>query len=225
MGIPVWVRRTQADVCTAAGAGASPEPVTVPAQAAAAPKEAPEWTELHARIAACTACELHHGRTRPVPGVGNRHAEWMVIGEAPGAEEDRQGEPFVGRAGQLLSAMLLALGLPRAEVYIANIVKCRPPDNRDPQPAEAAACEPFLQRQIELIRPRIILAVGRVAAQRLLGTDAPIGRLRGRAHAHPGTAIPLIVTYHPAYLLRSPAEKRRAWEDLQLARKVLGGSS
>jgi uracil-DNA glycosylase family 4 len=152
-------------------------------------------------------------------GVGNRQARWMIIGEAPGAEEDRRGEPFVGRAGKLLDAMLLALGLRREEVYIANILKCRPPNNRDPLPEEARCCRPFLERQMALIKPKIILAVGRIAAQNLLQTDTPINRLRGRVYRVAG--IPVVVSYHPAYLLRAPREKRKAWEDLLLARRTL----
>ncbi len=153
-------------------------------------------------------------------GVGNQSAEWLVIGEAPGADEDRQGEPFVGWAGQLLNAMLASIGLKREQVYIANILKCRPPNNRDPKPEEAAACAAFLQRQIELIQPKLILVVGRVAAQNLLQSDAPIGKLRGRVHQLE-SGVPVIATYHPAYLLRSPQEKRKAWADLCLARSTL----
>jgi DNA polymerase len=144
----------------------------------------------------------------------------MVIGEAPGAEEDRQGEPFVGPAGQLLDAMLRAIDLPREQVFIANILKCRPPNNRDPQPTEAACCRPYLERQIALVRPRMLLVVGRIAAQNLLATDAPLGTLRGQVHRYGEAGTPLVVTYHPAYLLRSPGEKRKAWEDLKLARRV-----
>jgi uracil-DNA glycosylase len=183
-----------------------------------------DWEDLRARVATCTACSLHATRTHPVFGVGDPQAKWMVIGEAPGADEDRQGEPFVGRAGQLLNAMLLAIGLRREQVYIANLLKSRPPKNRDPLPEETAACEPYLRRQIALVGPQIILIVGRIAAQHLLRTELPIGRLRGRVHTLPGTDIPLVVTYHPAYLLRSPGEKRRAWDDLRLARGVLDRS-
>jgi DNA polymerase len=200
---------------------------TVPAIAVRAPAvhmPGPDsWEALYAEVAACTACPLHATRTRPVFGVGDREAEWLVIGEAPGAEEDRQGEPFVGRAGGLLNAMLLAVGLRREQVYIANILKSRPPNNRDPGAQEVASCLPFLLRQIALLRPRIILVVGRIAAQNLLGTDAPIGRLRGQLHHFGPGRIPLVVTYHPAYLLRSPSEKRKAWEDLKLARRVHAG--
>ncbi|MGB8328454.1 MAG: uracil-DNA glycosylase, partial [Steroidobacteraceae bacterium] len=149
---------------------------------------------------------------------GDPHAEWLVIGEAPGAEEDAQGVPFVGAAGQLLDAMLLAIGLPRDSVFIANVLKCRPPGNRNPKPDEAAACLPYLLRQIALIRPKIMLVVGRIAAQALLATDASVAQLRGRVHRFGADGTPLVVTYHPAYLLRAPGEKRKAWEDLKFAR-------
>ena len=179
------------------------------------------WETLQATVAVCTACELHRGRSNTVFGVGNRQAEWMIIGEAPGAEEDRQGEPFVGRAGRLLNAMLEAVGLTREQVYIANVLKCRPPGNRDPKAEEIACCHAYLARQIALVRPRLILTVGRISAQSLLQSDAPVGRLRGRVHILPGSEIPLVVTYHPAYLLRKPTEKRKAWADLKLARAAL----
>lgn len=182
--------------------------------------EPPEglWGALEKEALACTRCPLHETRTRVVFGVGDRRARWMVIGEAPGAEEDRQGEPFVGRGGQLLMAMLGAAGVSREQVYIANILKCRPPENRDPKPEEAASCEGYLQRQIRLVQPGLLLAVGRIAAQGLLATDTPIGLLRGQVHRYGPKAIPLVVTYHPAYLMRSPGQKRKAWEDLRLAR-------
>lgn len=180
------------------------------------------WQDLQARVRVCTACDLHTTRTQTVFGVGNQQADWLVIGEAPGADEDRQGEPFVGRAGQLLNNMLLAIGLRREQVYIANILKCRPPNNRDPRPEEVAQCESFLMRQIQLLQPRIILAVGRIAAQNLLKTDLALSRLRGKVHfldnaRSGGLNIPVVITYHPAYLLRSPKEKRKAWQDLQFA--------
>lgn len=178
------------------------------------------WAGLREAVAGCRLCTLCETRRSTVFGVGDERAGWMVVGEAPGAEEDRVGEPFVGRAGQLLDNMLAAIGLDRTTAYIANILKCRPPDNRDPQAGEVAACEPYLQRQIALIRPRLILAVGRIAAQNLLKTDLPLARLRGRIHHYGPQRIPLIVTYHPAYLLRTPADKRKAWEDLQLAVRV-----
>ena len=175
-----------------------------------------DWDTLYQSVRTCTRCALHATRTQGVFGVGNRTARWMVIGEAPGADEDRQGEPFVGRAGQLLNSMLRAAGLSREQVFIANILKSRPPGNRDPRPEEARACLPYLFRQIELINPTLLLCVGRIAAQTLLETDTPIGKLRGRLH-HLASGRPLVVTYHPAYLLRSPGEKRKAWADLVLA--------
>lgn len=180
-----------------------------------------DWDALRARVAGCTYCDLHRSRTQTVFGVGSRTADWMVIGEAPGAEEDRRGEPFVGRAGRLLDEMLKAVSLDRDRVFIANILKCRPPSNRDPSPSEARSCRVYLDRQIALVAPKLILAVGRIAAQQLLGVDAPLGRLRGRPHRLDGPDVPVIVTYHPAYLLRSPGQKRKAWEDLCLARRLL----
>jgi uracil-DNA glycosylase len=198
------------------------EPVAPADSGAAATSDSDdEWSRLAGEVRACTLCALHRGRTQTVFGVGRRDAELLVIGEAPGADEDRQGEPFVGRAGQLLNAMLRAIGLPRNEVYIANILKCRPPNNRDPQPAEASTCTPYLARQIALVRPRAILAVGRIAAQWLLQSDAPIGRLRGRVFRYGDSGTPLIVTYHPAYLLRTPLAKATAWTDLVMVRDML----
>ncbi len=176
-----------------------------------------DWGALEAEVKDCNACELHRTRTQAVFGVGQRQAAWMIIGEAPGADEDRLGEPFVGRAGKLLDAMLLALGLRREQIYITNVLKSRPPKNRDPKPEEMQACWPYLQRQIELVGPKILLSVGRIATQTLLRSDLNIGRLRGRVHRFGAAAIPLVATYHPAYLLRSPLQKRKAWEDLQLA--------
>ena len=167
------------------------------------------WDGLQAQVAACTACTLHQTRTQTVFGVGDRNANWMVIGEAPGEQEDLQGEPFVGRAGLLLNEMLRGIGLEREQVFIANILKCRPPKNRDPQVEDAAACETYLKQQLGLVNPKIILAVGRIAAQNLLKTTTPIGKLRGLVHDYQG--VPLVVTYHRAYLLRSPLEKRRAF--------------
>lgn len=183
-----------------------------------------DWDTLAEEVRACTRCGLHESRTQTVFGVGNRHADWMVIGEAPGADEDRQGEPFVGRAGQLLNHMLRAVGLARDDVFIANILKCRPPRNRDPKPEEVDSCSGFLERQVKLVRPRLILAVGRIAAQNLLKQDLPVGKLRGAVHAFGPSGIPVVVTYHPAYLLRSPAQKRKAWADLCLARSIVSCS-
>ena len=202
-------------------AAADGSPVTLAPNRRAATIAQMDWETLAAAVHECTACGLCASRTQTVFGVGDRQADWLIIGEAPGADEDRLGEPFVGRAGKLLNPMLSAVGLKREQVFIANVLKCRPPDNRDPAPEEATQCRPFLNRQIALIRPRIILAVGRIAAQNLLATDTPIGKLRGQAHYFGPARIPLVVTYHPAYLLRSPREKRKAWDDLRLARRTL----
>jgi DNA polymerase len=188
----------------------------------APPAEPLDWASLRQAVSSCTRCPLHAGRTQTVFGVGNPEADWMIIGEAPGAEEDRRGEPFVGRAGKLLDEMLRAVGLSRDSVFIANILKCRPPNNRDPAAAEAEACRGHLQRQIQLVRPKLILAVGRIAAQQLLGADESLGRLRGRVHSLNEPEVPVVVTYHPAYLLRTPGQKREAWKDLCLARRVIG---
>ncbi|MGK0296833.1 MAG: uracil-DNA glycosylase family 4 [Gammaproteobacteria bacterium] len=182
--------------------------------------ESDSWKDLRQRVAKCQQCELHRGRRQTVFGIGDHNADWLIIGEAPGAEEDKQGEPFVGRAGKLLNSMLLACGLQREQVFIANILKCRPPENRDPKPEEVAACSSYLQQQIDLIQPKIILALGRIAAQNLLQTETPIGKMRGQQYVYAESGIPVIVTYHPAYLLRSPRDKKKAWQDLQLAMRV-----
>jgi DNA polymerase len=181
-----------------------------------------DWPALELAVSACTACELHQSRTQTVCGVGSRVAEWMVIGEAPGAEEDQQGEPFVGPSGKLLNNMLRALGLQREQVFISNILKCRPPEDRDPLPAEISQCEPYLQRQIELVAPKVILAMGAVAAHHLLQVDTAVTKLRGQLHHYGQT--PLVVTYHPAYLLRKPSEKAKSWADLRFAASVVNGS-
>lgn len=236
MGIQAW-RLRQGGGDESPAVSQPQEAIDADPDAAAAPAQAPmtgpaaavsdvsglDWTALQARVAQCTLCELHTSRTQTVFGTGNREARWLVVGEAPGQDEDLQGEPFVGRAGQLLNAMLLAAGLRREQVYIANILKCRPPNNRDPRPGEVACCEPYLQRQIQLLEPKIILAVGRIAAQNLLKVETPIGKLRGKVHRDPVSGVPLIATYHPAYLLRSPAEKRKAWQDLKMAMRVCKG--
>jgi uracil-DNA glycosylase len=179
-----------------------------------------DWPQLRARVAACTRCSLSATRTQTVFGVGNMQAQWLIVGEAPGAEEDARGEPFVGRAGQLLNSMLRAVGLAREEVFIANVLKCRPPGNRDPLPSEAAECLPYLEQQIALLKPKIMLAVGRIAAQNLLRTDKTLGGLRQQVHKFGLSQVPLVVTYHPAYLLRAPTDKRKSWEDLKFAREV-----
>ena len=179
-----------------------------------------DWQALRARVAACTRCTLSATRTQTVFGVGSPTAQWLIVGEAPGAEEDRQGEPFVGRAGQLLNSMLRAIGLAREQVFIANVLKCRPPGNRDPSPLEAGECLPYLEQQIGLLKPKIMLAVGRIAAQNLLHTDKTLGSLRQQVHRFGASQLPLVVTYHPAYLLRTPGDKRKAWEDLKFAREA-----
>lgn len=180
-----------------------------------------EWSNLKNSVIACTACNLCKSRTQVVFGVGNTQADLMIIGEAPGFYEDKQGEPFVGRAGQLLNAMLKAIGLNRADVYIANILKCRPPENRDPTPEEVSLCTPFLQKQIALINPKLLLAVGRIAAHHLLNTQASLGQMRGKIHHYGPNNTPLIITYHPAYLLRNPSDKGKSFIDLQLAASML----
>ena len=210
MGIDVWVPRDEPDM-------------DVVSALDDAPATGLDWGELQSAVSACTRCQLHETRTQTVFGVGNPEADWLIIGEAPGAEEDRRGEPFVGRAGKLLDEMLRAIGEARSSVFIANILKCRPPNNRDPKPDESASCRSYLERQIELVQPKIILAVGRIAAQQLLETDAPVGRMRGKVHRL--GRVPLIVTYHPAYLLRSPSQKRKSWDDLCLAQRAVAEES
>ena len=227
---------------------AAPRPVVAPRPAAPAPAVAPsvalpsdavplppgvdqmDWESLQASVAQCRACGLCQSRKNTVFGVGDRQAQWMVIGEAPGENEDLQGEPFVGQAGKLLDNMLRAVGLSRsvqgqqdgqAGVYIANTLKCRPPGNRNPDPVELQTCAPYLVRQVALVQPKIILAMGRFAVQSLLQTTEPIGRLRGRVHHYQG--VPVVVTYHPAYLLRNPADKAKAWADLCLALQTVQG--
>ena len=178
------------------------------------------WEELKGRVAGCTACALYQTRTQAVFGVGDEHADWLFVGEAPGADEDAQGEPFVGQAGKLLDNMLKSIGLKRGDnVYIANVLKCRPPGNRNPLPEEAAQCQPYLKRQIELIQPKLIVALGKFASQALLGQESTIASLRGKVHTYQG--IPLIVTYHPAYLLRTLPDKSKAWQDLCLAQETM----
>jgi DNA polymerase len=230
MGIDVWVDRdsevlnvAEEAVAKTSSEQVKPEPVNDQSQKPALPSTQvfPEaLAALQKEVSVCQKCELHKTRTQTVFGVGNSNADWLIIGEAPGADEDKQGEPFVGRAGQLLNSMLLAMGLEREQVFIANILKCRPPENRDPKPEEVVACESYLRQQIDLIKPKIILAVGRIAAQNLLKVDTPIGKMRGNRYQYPDSELPVIVTYHPAYLLRSPREKRKVWEDLKIAMKL-----
>jgi DNA polymerase len=229
---PVWrlrARRSESPAAHAGGAnqnlikiGAEPTPLALPiaGEDRAAQIMRLDWPALKKTVSACEACTLAKTRTNTVFGVGDENAEWLLIGEAPGAEEDARGEPFVGQAGRLLDNMLGAVGLRRGDnVYIANVLKCRPPGNRNPEPFEVAQCSPHLERQIELIRPKLLIAMGRFAAQTLLGTDASIASLRGRVHKFRG--VPLIVTYHPAYLLRNLPDKAKAWEDLVFARRTM----
>ena len=220
MGITTWTRRglpreDEGSMDTDTGPPPMPAPDNVQASS--------NLDELQVAVSVCSQCALSETRTQTVFGVGNPNASVMIIGEAPGADEDRLGEPFVGRAGKLLNAMLAAIGIRREDVYIVNILKCRPPRNRDPQADEVSACSPFLHRQIEWVDPSLIVAVGRIAAQTLLQSTTPIGRLRGRPHQY--RERPLLVTYHPAYLLRSPGEKRKAWEDLKQIRAHLRTAS
>jgi DNA polymerase len=203
--------------------GSAPDPAAIPTVAPAGDTRSLDWDALATRVGACVQCTLATTRTQTVFGVGSRAARWFVVGEAPGADEDRQGEPFVGRAGQLLNAMLRAAGFERADVFIANVLKCRPPGNRDPLPEEVRCCLPYLHRQIALVNPDLVLCVGRIAAQNLLGVDTPLGQLRGKVHRLEPLGKPVVVTYHPAYLLRSPSEKRKAWADLGLALETARG--
>ncbi|MXZ80313.1 MAG: uracil-DNA glycosylase [Gammaproteobacteria bacterium] len=226
IGIQVWRSRD---------AGGEDSPVTASEESrVAAPVDPVNSTEqepdryrsledISAKVLECQRCPLHTQRKRAVPGTGNPDADWMFVGEAPGREEDIRGLPFVGRAGQLLDSMILALGLSRDQVYIANTIKCRPPNNRDPSPEEVRKCESYLKAQIGMIQPRVIVALGRISAHLLLKTpdSVPMRELRGQVHQHGPTGTPLVVTYHPAYLLRSPDQKARAWEDLLLARLQL----
>jgi DNA polymerase len=238
MGLaPVWKLRARSGASAAPEAAPAAEPAGMPifetggapvgggaqtAESREARIARMDWAELKAAVKGCTACGLRAGCAQTVFGVGDESAQWLLVGEAPGAEEDRLGEPFVGQAGKLLDNMLAAIGLARGKgVYIANVLKCRPPGNRNPEPEEVAKCSPYLVRQVELIRPKLILAMGRFAVQTLLDTDATIGSLRGTVHRYHG--VPLIVTYHPAYLLRNLPDKAKAWADLRFAKKTIAG--
>jgi len=250
MGVPVWRLRSadadtpgpeqgpeavaplacQGDVMASdpvdlADAGVELSPEATPDAVPAAGIAGADWERLSEAVSSCRACELCATRTQTVFGEGNRRADLMIVGEAPGADEDRQGEPFVGRAGQLLNLMLAAIGLEREQVFIANILKCRPPGNRDPRSEETLRCEPYLMRQIALVHPRVLLSVGRISAQKLLRTDVPIGKLRGRWFTFGPDDIPMTVTYHPAYLLRSPEQKSKAWQDLLKVTRRLRGTA
>ena len=228
MGVPVWSARRQI---------AGEKEVAHPASAEVRVSEnfhdednaeittEASWGLLEQQVTDCKACELHLSRTNAVFGVGAHQADLMIIGEAPGQDEDLQAEPFVGNAGQLLNQMLFALGFFRKDVFIANILKCRPPNNRDPLPEEIIACSGFLTQQINYIKPKVLLSVGGVSAKNILHTDERIGKLRGRVLTHEETSTPLIATYHPAYLLRAPSEKRKVWKDLLLVKKLLNETS
>ncbi len=227
IGVRVWARPEEAPIALPVAFEASVAPTR--SDAAASPASGLDWPALRVAVAACTACKLCETRRQTVFGVGNARAHWMIVGEAPGEQEDRQGEPFVGKSGQLLDNMLRAVSLTRGEAepgrqaYIANTLKCRPPGNRNPLPEELAKCEAFLIRQVELVQPKIILAMGAFAVQSLLRSTEPVGKLRGRVHRYQG--VPLIVTYHPAYLLRNLVDKAKAWDDLCLAAETLRESS
>jgi len=227
---PLWKLRRAAEAAAVPAASAATERLTAPVDTGVMPTVAArsaaiaqmDWRELKASVADCRACGLCQARERTVFGIGDANPDWLFVGEGPGAEEDRKGEPFVGQAGRLLDAMLAAIDLDRRQkVYIANTVKCRPPGNRTPEPDEIAACWPYLARQIDLLAPKLIVALGKPAAQTLLGREVKIGAERGKLHAHHG--IPLIVTYHPAYLLRNLTDKAKSWEDLCFARSTLAG--
>ena len=230
LGIPYWQAKPgwfNDDPKVQGDEGGRPDEPMMSAAPPSSPSDSEatvlDWPSLRIKVSQCTVCQLHETRTQAVFGVGNEKADWMIVGEAPGYDEDKQGEPFVGRAGLLLNEMLRALGLQREEVFIANILKCRPPNNRNPSAQEALCCEPYLKQQIALVSPKIILSVGRVSAINLLKQplDTKVGHLRGKVHYYGELAIPVVVVYHPAYLLRSPREKHKAWQDLLLAKQTL----
>lgn len=215
LGIQQW------QLCTQSSDECAEEPLIIPIEETSFSINDMDWDTLRQAVADCRKCQLCEGRTQTVFGVGDRQAKLMVVGEAPGYHEDQQGEPFVGRAGQLLTAILHAFHLQREQIYIANVLKCRPPNNRDPAIEEVVKCTPYLERQVELLNPNLIIAVGRYAAHFLLETNISLSRLRGKIHQFRQTTIPLIVSYHPAYLLRNPADKRKAFEDWRLALSIL----
>ncbi len=230
MGITRWVRREPDPVVvdevtteTERVSGAEQVELTVVQTPDSHMVDDLDWNQLQQQVATCVACDLHATRSQTVFGAGSQQADWLIIGEAPGAEEEQQGIPFMGQSGQLLTAMIEAMGLKREQVYITNILKCRPPGNRDPDKDEIMACHAFLRRQIELLQPKIILAVGRVAAQNILDSTELMKTLRGNVFEYKDLGIPVIATYHPAYLLRSPSKKRDAWNDLKMAMRVVSG--
>jgi DNA polymerase len=219
--VALYRGKETAAIARVAAAQAQPAHASaVPVPVAASALDQLGWEELRVAARDCRACELCAARKQAVFGVGNEHAPWLFVGEGPGADEDEKGEPFVGQAGKLLDAMLAATGLQRGrEVYIANVVKCRPPGNRVPKPEEAAACAPFLDRQVALIKPKLIVALGKTAAVRLTGNEGALGAMRGRLHDYRG--IPLVINYHPAYLIRNPPDKTKAWDDLLFAKRTM----
>lgn len=229
MGVQLWSLRDEVSVSTDMDAEPVAELVQPESSAVVSANRkivvVEDWQRLEYEVAHCTACDLHQQRNQAVFGVGDHQADWMLIGEAPGADEDRQGEPFMGHAGELLNEMLLAIGLQRQQVFIANVIKCRPPNNRKPRSDEVRQCQDYLQRQIALVQPQVILALGGVAAQHLLKTQDTVGRLRCKEQYYGDDAIPVVVTYHPTYLLRSPNEKRKAWQDLQRAHQIVVASN
>jgi uracil-DNA glycosylase len=227
LDIPVWQLRDRAPATDLVPLPASPLVEPLHEAATSGSIESMDWAQLEASVAACTRCGLCKSRTQTVFGVGSASARWMIVGEAPGAEEDARGEPFVGQAGRLLDNMLAAVGVAREQVYIANVLKCRPPGNRNPEPHEVAQCTPYLQRQMALLKPQLVLILGRFAAQSLLATDASIASLRGRVHSvrNGEDAVPAVVSYHPAYLLRNLPEKAKSWADLQLALSTVNPQS
>lgn len=235
MGIDVWSLRHRVDAEArpsltegsiadhSSGPGLPSGPVVIQERSGEYERE-PSLDEIALEISKCQRCQLHETRINTVAGTGSNEADWMFIGEAPGENEDRQGQPFVGRAGQLLDAMIAALQMQRSDVFIANAIKCRPPGNRDPLPVEVVECEPYLHLQLQVVRPKVIVALGRISAQLLLKTSEPLGKLRGKVHHYGKSVIPLVATYHPAYLLRSPQQKSKAWEDLLLAQSIVESS-
>lgn len=239
MGITRWVRRELDPVSvdevetTVKEAAVSTLPIVESNEVELSIVQTPEslqadkldWPSLAEQVSACVACDLHATRTQTVFGEGNQQADWLIIGDAPGTEEDLQGRPFLGQGGELLTAMIEAMGLKREQVYITNSLKCRPPESRDPNEEEIMACHVFLKRQIELLKPKVILAVGRVAAHNLLQSKEPMKTMRGQAFSYKDTGIPVVVTYHPAYLLRAPSNKGKAWQDLKMAMRIVAGEA
>jgi len=215
MGIDLWIPRSSSE-------DVSREESFSTLNVTAANSQEEQWLELKHRVATCQRCDLCKSRTQTVFGVGSPHADLMIIGEAPGMHEDRQGEPFVGRAGKLLDAMMISIGLSREQIYIANVLKCRPPNNRDPSAEEVKLCTDYLEEQVALLQPKLIMTVGRIAAHYLLGVTTPLSRLRGQRHQFGQDRVPLIATYHPAYLLRNPRDKSKAFNDLLFIRQLLG---